>query len=57
MDTGPAPHNALSNSHRLTVRTCQSNSGIVKRAGPAQITMQRLSDCKSFHTRLIGGFL
>lgn len=27
MDTGPMPHSALSNSHRLAVRTCQSNSG------------------------------
>ena len=27
MDTGPMPHGALSNSHRVAFRTCQSNSG------------------------------
>ena len=30
MDTGPAPHSALSNSHRFAVNTCHSNSGVAK---------------------------
>jgi len=30
MDMAPAPHIALSNSHRLAVSTCHSNSGVAK---------------------------